>query len=391
MLFQSFISNRTKNFWVFQETTNLNFFALSIISIFIPILMLKLGFSLFEVILFNLVLHFFDVIFNFVARKILFKFGLKSDFIIGTFFIILFFIGYSFLDDFKNIYFLLLLGFFWAIYDSFYYVGFYYALIANTKKIENINENNILSNIFSTIVSFLGPLLGSGIILYFKNKLILVYVVIGFLFLSLIPLLKYNVLEKNSKNIKIRFKRNFRNIKNFLIWSSLSIFRFLEYTIFPIYIYFHFSNINSVAWLGIISAFSSITAIYFSGIIEGENREKSIMIGAGFLALIWFVRIFYPFDYILYLTSLVGPILLTFIYIPLDNSIQEQAKIEKNELNIGFLKNLTSMFAKFLFILIWLLSFKYLKLEEYFYFGIGLGILIILVNWFYLNYKNKMK
>ena len=112
MLFQSFISNRTKNFWVFQETTNLNFFALSIISIFIPILMLKLGFSLFEVILFNLILHFFDVIFNFVARKLLFKFGLKSDFIIGTFFIILFFIGYSFLDDFKNIYFLLLLGFF---------------------------------------------------------------------------------------------------------------------------------------------------------------------------------------------------------------------------------------------------------------------------------------
>ena len=194
--------------------------------------------------------------------------------------------------------------------------------------------------------------MGSGIVLYFKNKLILVYVVIGFLFLSLIPLLKYNVLEKNSKNIKIRFKRNFRNIKNFLIWSSLSIFRFLEYTIFPIYIYFHFSNINSVAWLGIVSAFSSIIAIYFSGVIEGENREKSIMIGAGFLALIWFVRIFYPFDYILYLTSLVGPILLTFIYIPLDNSIQEQAKIEKNELNIGFLKNLTSMFAKFLFILI---------------------------------------
>lgn len=353
--------------------------------------MLKLGFSLFEVILFNLILHFFDVIFNFVARKLLFKFGLKSDFIIGTFFIILFFIGYSFLDDFKNIYFLLLLGFFWAIYDSFYYVGFYYALIANTKNIENINENNILSNIFSTIVSFLGPLLGSGIVLYFKNKLILVYVVIGFLFLSLIPLLKYNVLEKNSKNIKIRFKRNFRNIKNFLIWSSLSIFRFLEYTIFPIYIYFHFSNINSVAWLGIVSAFSSIIAIYFSGVIEGENREKSIMIGAGFLALIWFVRIFYPFDYILYLTSLVGPILLTFIYIPLDNSIQEQAKIEKNELNIGFLKNLTSMFAKFLFILIWLLSFKYLKLEEYFYFGIGLSVLIILVNWFYLNHKNKMK
>jgi hypothetical protein len=93
--------SRSTNFWSLELSYGLHFIAISISAIFIPILMLELGFSLQEVIFYYVLLHGLNVLFHIPSKKFLEKQGLKRTLIAGTIFAGLFFITYIFLED-KN-------------------------------------------------------------------------------------------------------------------------------------------------------------------------------------------------------------------------------------------------------------------------------------------------
>jgi hypothetical protein len=57
---------------------------------------LKTGFTIKEVLLYYIIFHFFDVIFNFLAKQILEKYGPKILYFLGTVFIIIFYNLYLF-------------------------------------------------------------------------------------------------------------------------------------------------------------------------------------------------------------------------------------------------------------------------------------------------------
>ena len=78
-------------------SSSLHFIANSTISIFIPIIMLTLGFNLKDIIIYYILFHFLDIIFNFISKKFLENFGPKLSYIVGTIFAIGFFVSYLFL------------------------------------------------------------------------------------------------------------------------------------------------------------------------------------------------------------------------------------------------------------------------------------------------------
>jgi hypothetical protein len=112
--------------------------------------MLSLGFNLKDVILYYILFHFLDIIFNFISKKLLEIKGPRFSYILGTIFAILFFVSYLFLED-RNWYILSLMALLAAAYDAIYYIAFYYGIMNNTENIENSKINNIIINIISTL------------------------------------------------------------------------------------------------------------------------------------------------------------------------------------------------------------------------------------------------
>ena len=66
------------DFWRLELTIWLQALALSLVSIFIPILMLRYGYSLEAVIIYNLVFYGIDVPLNFLARKVVLAWGARA-------------------------------------------------------------------------------------------------------------------------------------------------------------------------------------------------------------------------------------------------------------------------------------------------------------------------
>ncbi len=388
MQITKFIASKSKNFWMIELSSSLNFIASSITSIFIPIIMLNIGFNLKDVILYYIIFHFFDIIFNLFSKRILENKGERFSYILGTLFAIGFFVSYIFLND-RNWLILSLMAIFAALYDSIYYIAFYYGVMSSTKEISKSKENNIIINIISTLAWFIGPLIGALIILFTENKNILLSTTILFFIFSLIPLKKYKSNKKLIKD-KLNFKKYFkdiRNRKNFTSWGLYKISETADSILFPVFIYLIFKELDSVAYISIIAIFTSLVFTFISGNISQEKREKVIILGSISLIFIWMGRLLIDNEIYLYSSVALIGIFSLFIRMPIDTNIFKHGK-EINELHTAFYKNFISMGSKMIFYILIFILLNWLNLKETFWMVPIFLILIIITNLVYL-WKKK--
>ncbi len=383
------LKSRNKNFWILEIFSSLQYLAMSIPSIFIPIFLLSIGFQLEDIILYYAILHFFDFILNFLSKKSLENFGSKFSYIVSTISVILFYLSYLFMDD-KNWFNLILMAFFIAVSDSFYYVAFYYGIIDNSK-IENSKSNNIIINILSTIATTIGPLLGAAIVFLTEDKNHLLLVAIAILFISLIPLFYYRP-KHQIKKTPLRFSEFFkdrRNRKNFLSLGFYKITEIAEYILFPVFIYLAYKSLDSVALVSVIAVFSTLFFTYLSGNIEKEKREKVVILGALSLIFIWLGRIFIDNEFYLYLSVALSGVFALFVRMPVETNIFKHGK-EVNQLLTAFYKNTVSMGFKMLFFILIYILIKFLDLKSIFWLMPAFLALIIVTNLLYLKRKNSI-
>lgn len=386
------ISGRSKNFWLLEASSSLHFIAASITLIFIPIIMLSIGFELLDIILYYVILHGLVVIFNYISVKSIEKFTPKFGYILGTIFIIIFFLLYLWLED-RNWYILSLMALFSALYDSFYYVSYFYGTMNNTEHIENSKTNNIIINLLATVSWFIGPLVGALIIFFTEDKNILFGTTIVIFILSLIPLFfckKNHKVKKADLNFKKYFKDN-RNRKNFTSWGLFKISETSESILFPIFIYLAYKELDAVAFISIITIFTSLFFTFLSGNIEKEKREKVVILGSVALIFIWVGRIFIENEIYLYSSVALMGIFALFVKMPVDTNIFKHGK-ELNQLTTAFYKNSISMGSKFIFYVILFGLFYFLdefNLLQSFWLSVTALILVITSNLTYLWIKNK--
>jgi|GEM_PF-550491 len=385
--FRAFTHKRSADFWLFEGSLWLHVFASSLISIFIPILMLSTGFSLTEVILFYILYHALDIPANLLGRSLVHRFGARFTIVIGTICSIIFFILYSQISDWSH---LVWMALFYALYDGLYYTAALYVFIGSTKDPENTGENTGILHLIVRSASLLGPILGSTLVVASGgSKIVVVSVVITMFALSLIPLFFLKEIETKPEKKPLSFKKFFNNereIKNHLSFGLFKIHEAVESVIFPIFIFITFEKLSSVAVLAILIPVVSLVFSYTAGHIKRSSREKIIMIGAGLLALVWLARLFIDSQMLLYATSVATGLFALFVLVPLDANMFLRGA-ERGALSAATYRNISSMGAKLILYIILYFSITIFEIP------FGLAILALLglmyVNHRYLSWRKE--
>ncbi len=385
---QNFYRSRTKNFWLFESSMWLHLFSSSFVSVFIPVLLFKEGFSISMILLYYFVLHLVNVPSNFLAGKLTAKLGSRVVVITATIFYLLFFLSFSLLES-GSLLLLFLMATLAAIYDAFYYVASLNIFMESSKDPENSGKNTSILNIVSSMAYLLGPFAGSAILLLSENKNTVLYAVVFFLFLSIFPLFKMKDegIEHESKLMNPKeFFSSDRERKNHLSLMFYKMGEGIEFILFPLYIFIILGTLESVAILAVLIPIFSFFFTYLSGNIKRSNRRFYIQFGSLLIAALWFSRIYLDSQYALYIGSVVMSLLIIFVRIPIDANIFRTGNESHHSLSSSVYKNTSAMLAKgILFGTLYFVSLY--SVENIFYWAFSLSavtsIAVIFINKYY--------
>lgn len=332
-----------KDIWKFDIAIWLHTFGRSAISVFIPIFLIQMGWTIPEVILFYLVYNIFDSPLNFVARHFILKYGARASILCATVIYILFFVCLSYLAV-GNWYLLMFMALLFALYDTFFWVAMVYFFMKCEKNDENISKSLSLFNISRRFAAMVAPLIGAGVLLLFGED-VLIFVSIGIFVVSLVPLFKIHNTVDRPSNAPLPVKEFFatdNDVKAYLIQSLYSFHHVAESVIWPIFIFTVFSTIESVAAVPTIAAITTIFATYFIGSIQKRSRGTFISFGAFCISILWLLRLMIENDLFYFASVFLTGLFAVFITVPLHSYIYERGE-RKDALSTSMYRNWFSM------------------------------------------------
>ncbi len=376
------------SFWLFELSIWLQVFARALIAVFIPIILLRVGYSVGEVMIYYFIYNAIDFPLNFFGRWLTRKIGARIVMIIGVVFMLAYFLSLSFLIP-NSWWFLIMLAFFSAMYDALYWVAHLFYFVECSEHKENISKDTSTLYIVKRIAALVAPAIGAGILILI-NQNALIYVSAFFVILSVIPLFKIHKVNDKPSEPQKTFKEFFNswNIsKDYFSVMFFGIHIAVEDVIFPIFIYILFSSIESVAAIPIIVSLGAIIFTYFAGKIKKENRGKSMAIGAILIAIVWLLRLMVADNIFYYASIFLVGLFSVMISVPLVSNVFEKGELIDG-LSSSTYRNAASMFAKmilygFLALLVYVFNVSFIVA------GLGLFILM-LVNIFIKSDKDKV-
>jgi MFS family permease len=300
-------------------------FALSMISIFVPIYLLKLNYTLTSVFIFYALLNGVHALSILPAAKISSKIGCKH----VIFFSIPFLVVFYFLLYTLELYHwpLYLLAIIFGVNQSLFWIGYHTGFSKFTNK-NYRGEEISFAHIFKSIFSTIGPLTG-GLILAFIGFKFLFVLVFLLLFLSTIPLfLSKDIHEPINFSVK-QILTNQR-IKNYLSFIGHGVETGLGTIIWPIYIFF--AILNNFTVLGLVTSLSllfSLIITFMIGKFSDARKRLVLRIGALLNAVIWAIKTFVRTTLQVFIIDSFYGITRTAISIPFDTLTYDKANKSK--------------------------------------------------------------
>lgn len=304
-------------------------FALSMISIFIPIYLLKMGYQLTHVFTFYLIVTMTHIILAFPSAKISAKIGFKHSIFLSVPFLITFYFLMYTLDTLKWPLFLPATIF--GIYSALFWVAYHMDFSKFSKSRERGKQVGV---VFSLIFTFnaLGPFVGGVIITTLGFHLLFIFASTLLLF-SAVPLFfsqdfhePFHFSFKKIFSLK-RIKRN-QKIRDGLSFFGFGAENVTFYVVWPIFIFFHILN-NSYTTLGFIISLSIFFSTIFSfviGFFSDINRRIILKIGSAATSVIWIIKSLVKTSYqVLFVDSLYGISRIT-MSVPFEAMSYDKAK-----------------------------------------------------------------
>ncbi len=343
------IASRFSDFWLYEIAVWLHALSHSLVTIFIPILMLKSGYDVRTVVVFFLAYNIIDAPLNFLARRVIRHIGARLAILFATVVVIGFFWIFLHLQS-ADIRTLFLMAFLVALYDSFYWVSHFYLFLETGKASKFSGKSTGSMYAMRQLGLLLGPMIGAVILIFFSKHILLYAVIIGFA-LSLLPLLALRGFPDRPCTKSVSFKKFFSMWKGkraFLSSAFYGIHDSVESNLFPLFIFILFGTIQSVAIIPILLSVAAIGVAIFLGRMRPKRREIAIIVGGVAITLMWFVRITFGGALIYYATILAVSICAYFILVPLDSLIFEHAQHIGDKLSASMYRNIAYMGANIL-------------------------------------------
>jgi len=332
------------DFWLYELSVWLHTLAQSLVSIFIPVLMLKSGYSVADVVLYCLMLNVFDVPLNFVARSLVRRYGARVTIGFATAASIAFFLLFLQLSS-GGWLLLLLLALCAAVYDAFYWVAHFYLFVNSGGSAKSAGQSTSIVYVVRQFAVLLGPVIGA-MVLIFSSQHVLLFVTIFCLLVSLLPLIKVDAFPDKPKDAGLSFKEFFRlahTKRLFLSMACYSIHDSVENILFPVFIFLIFGTIASVAFIPVILSIVAIAVSFGLGRLRPERRELSVALAAFAISLIWLIRIASGGPIVYYISVLAVGLCAYFVMVPLDSAVFEHGHRVKDTLSAAMYRNVTYM------------------------------------------------
>jgi MFS family permease len=267
-------------------SVSIRFFVISMISIFIPIYLLKLGYPLKTVFLFYALLYFVHAILVIPVAKLGSKIGFKHLILLSTPLLISYFILLYTLPEYH-----------WPIYGLAVLLGVKYSLFHTGLQVtfskfshkKSRGQELARLSIFRTLLSAAGPFLGGLVLTFLGFKALFIFGSILLVF-SVIPLLyakdTYGMSKFKIKDIfQKRKKRDLFGFIGFGLEAGVS------HIVWPVFLFL--TIVESYSILGLIATVSilfSVGFIYLAGKFSDINRRLVLKVGAIITTVIYFIK-----------------------------------------------------------------------------------------------------
>lgn len=340
-------------------------FAISLISVFVPIYLLTIDFTLSQVFLYLLVEWTLFGLLAPLYGKIIHKLGLKEIILIRTPFLI---IGLMLLFSLetstliRNYYLIIpiIMGASGALY-TLSISSLFAKYMGNKKQTEKTAKFMSYPRIFAIA----SPTIGAIIASYFGFSFLLTLVSI-FLFISVFPIFLIKQKISHPKfNLKV-FKEIKLELKEFLLLMAYGITGLVFSLILPITLYLYSSNIISLGiFISAISLISAIFTIYLGKLANRHGYTKILKIGALLtFVLLMLIGYFLKSEYIIHL-SLISGFVNILINLPYETHLYKKSREHKSHLEFLVFKEFSLYFGRIFLFGILILFFSNIEFSYY--------------------------
>ncbi len=356
---------------IFQNIALKNF-ALSMVSIFIPIYLLELGYALQTVFLFFIGIFATQAISSPFISSISSRIGLKHTIAISLPILLLFLLGLNFLGS-LNIP-LYLVAFFGGLSTAMYFVPFNADFIRSSDDDKAGKEVGYLTAVAKISLIF-GPIIGALIISQYGFG-VLFGVVITIILFSMVTLLKkIDITPGDRFSWNYMFTRE--HAKYFFVFGIQGFVNAAEAIVWPLFIYLFISGTGGVGTVGALITTGIVIFSLAVGKLSDKISVKNIIrSGAILYSSLWIVRHFVDIPSVAFISSFFAGAFLVLLNIPIMTMAVHSASKEGKETEFSTMREIGLNFGR---IALMLLAIFVVDITGTFLFTSGLSLLLVFV------------
>ncbi len=285
-----FFQNKEMN--LFYLAIGIMNFAQSLISLFVPIYLFNLGYSIPQIIFYFILTSFVSVVLSYPGAKVVSKIGIKHSILLSVPFLIIYYLGLRSIGTYPILFILLpiIISFRTPLYNFSYHLNF----MAHSNRRKRGRQISFIMGIV-LLIQVLAPLFGGLIATYYGFSVLYILGSVLLLF-GTIPLF---LTKENYKKINFTFKGLWKEIfskreRGVLIsFTSYAIESWIGRIIWPIFLITILVTVSKTGFIYSISILISLIVLFFIGrFTDKHKKEKLLKIGTLLFSLAWFLRIF---------------------------------------------------------------------------------------------------
>jgi len=310
------------------QMMSLNNFAMSFVSVFIPVYLFELGYTFQTVMLWMIIQSIAILFFVFIAVYVSNRIGLVHLLHVRFVLILIYFSLLLFgLKDFPLLFYIIPI--FIGAETAFFCIPLNILFVRNTKE---SNMGNSISKFFviPSIFGIASPIIGAFIAVQF-GFLSLFFLAMFLLMFTFVPVLP---LRSEKTNFMFSWKKTyeiFKDNKQYFIPEVIDIIAENALLIFSIFIYLQLLSTMQIGIIGTITSFVALIFTFTIGkLTDKRNKYKLLKIGAVLVSLAWFINFvvgkFSPYQWSFYIASVFATLALKVFLVPYSSLLYNRAR-----------------------------------------------------------------